>query len=394
MLKNTHAILLPAILALACNQKSQVEKTTKASCDFSLTRTASLTQLSVDSVTSNVSKFLTYYDDGKNASGYLFSVNTFMNELQIYDLESKVRLKSIPVEMNGERGVGTFKAVHVADFENILLFPDIDNVVYIIDTAGTKFQKTEYDQPVGYRNAVVSSNFFAASPHYAKDKLVVKTLYQANYRTISNKELSRKHIAYTINLKTGNTEMMPHYFPNDYFKRGMKHYEFSAVHSADGAVYSFFGDHHLYYSKAIDKPLQKTDARSKYLKRELEKFPADGGGAARGRYFSTSGHYGNLIHDPYRKVYYRFCYPVVEIDDVKALRSNIQFPAKFSVMILDENLNIMGETLFDKNSELVPQNAFVGKKGLYMSVNHPESALNQESKFSFDLLSLKRISDK
>ena len=393
MLKNTHTILLLAILALACKQKSQVEKTAKASYDFSLTRTGSLTQLSVDSVTSNVSKFLTYYDDGKNASGYLFSVNTFMNELQIYDLGSRVRLKSIPVEMNGEKGIGPFKAVHVADFENILLFPDLDNVVYIIDTAGTKFQKTEYDQPVGYRNAVVSSNFFAASPHHTKDKLVVKTLYQANYRTISNKELSQKHIAYTINLKTGDTEMMPHYFPNDYFKRGMKHYEFSAVHSANGAVYSFFGDHNLYYSKAIDQPLQKTDARSKYLKRELEKFPADGGGAARGRYFSTSGHYGNLIHDPYRKVYYRFCYPAVEIDDVKALRSNIQFPAKFSVMILNEDLNIIGETLFDKNSELVPQNAFVGKKGLYISVNHPKSALNQESKFSFDLLSLKRISD-
>ena len=77
MLKNIHAILLLPILAMACNQKSQVEKTTKASYDFSLTRTTSLTQLSVDSVTSNVSKFLTYYDDGKNASGYLFSVNTF-----------------------------------------------------------------------------------------------------------------------------------------------------------------------------------------------------------------------------------------------------------------------------------------------------------------------------
>ncbi len=389
MSKYSFTIALLAIFALACSDKSMVEESTEASYDLSLERSESLIQLEVDSVTSNVSDFLTYYDDNQSGSGYLFSINTFINELQIFDLNQEKLIQSIPVEMNGERGVGPFKGVHVKDFENILLFPNEDNRVYIIDTTGTKFQKVEYDQPIGYNNAMISSSFFSASPLYTDNKLVVKTLYQGNYRSISNRELAKKHTAYAIDMNTGQTEMLPHFFPDDYFKEGMKHFEFSAVHSDKGAVYSFFGDHHLYFSARVDAPLTKVSAPSKFLKKELDIFPANGGGAERGKYFSTSDHYGNLLYDKYRKVYYRFCYPELDITDIQALRQNIQFPTKFTVMILDEALNIIGETMFDKNSELVPKNAFVGKKGLYMSVNHPESKLNDEGRFSFSLLTLK-----
>ncbi|GAB5526490.1 MAG: DUF4221 domain-containing protein [Roseivirga sp.] len=390
MSKTPFIIALLTLFTFACSDNSKVEESTKATYDHNLKGSDSLIQLGVDSVTSNVSDFLTYYDDNKSGTGYLFSINTFMNQLQIFDLNEQKMLRSIPVEMNGERGVGPFKGVHVKDFENIMLFPNQDNRVYIIDTTGTKFEKIEYEQPIGYNNAMISSSFFSASPLYTSDKLIVKTLYQGNYRTISNRELSRKHTAYAIDLNTGKTEMLPHFFPNDYFAGGMKHFEFSAVHSEKGAVYSFFGDHNLYYSSEVEAPLEKVNARSKFLKNQLDHFPADGGGAERGKYFSTSAHYGNLLYDKYRKVYYRFCYPELEITEVQELRANIQFPKKFTVMILDEDLNVIGETMFDKNSELVPKNAFVGKKGLYMSVNHPESKLNNEGQFSFRLMTLEK----
>lgn len=390
MSKKTFIIVFLALTAFACSDKGTVEEATSATYDLDLKRSESLIKLDVDSVTSNVSDFLTYYDDSESASGYLFSINTFINELQIFDLNEEKLIHAIPVEMNGERGVGPFKGVHVKDFENIFLFPNEDNKVYIIDTTGVKFQKIEYDQPIGYNNAMISSSFFSASPLFSEDKLVVKTLYQGNYRSISNRELSEKHTAYAIDLNTGQTEMLPHFFPNDYFAGGMKHFEFSAVHSQKGAVYSFFGDHNLYFSSKVEEPLKAVSAPSKFLKSQLDIFPANGGGAERGKYFSTSDHYGNILYDKYRKVYYRFCYPELEITDVQELRANIQYPKKFTVMILDEDLNIIGETMFDKNSELVPKNAFVGKKGLYMSVNHPDSKLNQEGQFAFSVLTLEK----
>ncbi len=389
MSKYSFIIALLTLFALTCSNNSTVEESTEASYELSLERSESLIQLEVDSVTSNISDFLTYYDDNKNSSGYLFSINTFINELQIYDLDEEKLIQSIPVEMNGERGVGPFKGVHVKDFENILLFPNEDNRVYIIDTTGTKFQKVEYDQPIGYNNAMISSLFFSASPLYRDNQLIVKTLYLGDYRTISNSELAKKHTSYAIDMNSGKSRMLPHFFPGDYFKYGNRHFEFSVAHSDKRIVYSFFGDHNLYYATEMDAPLTKVDAPSKFLKKQLDVFPANGNRVERAKYFSASGHYGNLLYDKYRKVYYRFCYPEVDLNKMPALLENIQFPKKFSVMILNEQLNIVSETLFDKNSELVPKNAFVGKKGLYMSVNHPESKLNDEGRFSFSLLTLK-----
>jgi hypothetical protein len=344
--------------------------------------------MQLDTVTANVSDFLTYYDDGKNATGYLFSINTFTNQLQIFDLDREQMIQSITVEKNGERGAGSLKAVYIKDFENIFLFSSSAYQVSIIDTTGTKFQKITYEPNPGYSNALVSSSFFSGSPWLVQDKLYVKTLYQTNYRSVSNSELSKKHTAYSIDLNSGQTAMLPHFFPDDYFAEGMKHFDFSAVHSAKGAVYSFFGDHNLYFTTQVETSLKKVPAASRYLQGKLDVFPANGDALARGKYMSASDHYGNLLYDKYRKVYYRFCYPALDITDMKALRNNIQFPTEFSIMILDEDLNVLDETLFDKNTELVPKNAFVGKKGLYISVNHAEGSINEEDQFAFRLMTL------
>ena len=80
--------------------------------------------------------------------------------------------------------------------------------------------------------------------------------------------------------------------------------------------------------------------------------------------------YGNIMYDKYRQVYYRFVYPEVEFDQSEDFLSIFREGRKqFSILILDKELSIIGETLFPVytyNSNL----AFVNEKGLYLSVSH------------------------
>jgi hypothetical protein len=77
--------------------------------------------------------------------------------------------------------------------------------------------------------------------------------------------------------------------------------------------------------------------------------------------------YGDLLYDKYREVYYHFAYPKTELPpEKKTFQTSFFGRERFSVIILDKDLNIIGETLFPKgifNSYVY----FVHKDGLYIS---------------------------
>ena len=77
--------------------------------------------------------------------------------------------------------------------------------------------------------------------------------------------------------------------------------------------------------------------------------------------------YGDLIYDRYRNVYYRFAYLETELDNNISWRGKAVYGrAKSSVIILDAQFNIIGETLLAEN--LYNTFAyFISKEGLYIS---------------------------
>jgi hypothetical protein len=57
-------------------------------------------------------------------------------------------------------------------------------------------------------------------------------------------------------------------------------------------------------------------------------------------------------------------------------------------MVFDEDLNLITERLFEGGTYL-PDNSFVGEKGLYLSINHPNNPQNKEDLMKFELVELK-----
>mgnify|MGYP005843508365 CR=1 FL=1 len=392
LIKSSYAIVMLLLMLTSCQKHSEHNSGGNPSYDANLEPSGQTLSTTLDSSTSNISDFLTYYHNKNTNTEYLISVNSFMNEIQGYDLKNGAKSMHITIDRNGAKGIGLFSAVHIENMDSLIVFPTQEEKIYLMDSAYQNFKNINYTAPTGYTNARPGNVFFTSNTYLEDGMLYVKTLFQTNFRTVSNEQLSKVHLGYAIDLRNGATMPMSHDYPDNYFEVGMKHYDFSASFSPNGFVYSFFGDHHLYVSKSANEKLKAIDGKSKYLKEELPLFPTAGDRSDRAKYASIMDHYGNLMYDPYREVYYRFCYPFVEINDMQEVMDNLHNPVTFSIQVFDKTFNIIGETLFEKNQKYLPKNIFVGKKGLYISTKHSKNQQAKEDEFTFELLQLSDVS--
>ena len=89
------------------------------------------------------------------------------------------------------------------------------------------------------------------------------------------------------------------------------------------------------------------------------------------------------MYDKYRKVYYRVAYPASTIEEsdnyLKIIRSGKK---NFSIMILDKDLNVIGETLFPDYT-FNPHLWFVREEGLYISTNNEMNPNYDENQLVF-----------
>jgi hypothetical protein len=106
------------------------------------------------------------------------------------------------------------------------------------------------------------------------------------------------------------------------------------------------------------------------------------------QYNLASSRYGSLLYDSFRNVYYRFAFPTLPEVTEEDLRNLRTAPGPFVVMVFDENLNLLTEKLFEAGTYL-PDNSFVGEKGLYLSINHPDNPQNKEDQMVFELFELR-----
>ena len=94
------------------------------------------------------------------------------------------------------------------------------------------------------------------------------------------------------------------------------------------------------------------------------------------------------MYDPYREVYYRFAYPKTELDDkINWMGKSVYGRKKFSVIILDKDFQIIGETLFPE-AIYNPYASFVSKEGLYISRDYQINYDQSEDFMTFELFKL------
>jgi hypothetical protein len=312
---------------------------------------------------------LRYFKDDNNAEWLIYMVREF-NEINIFSLADGTLFNKYKFDSRGPQGIGHLTGFYVHNMDSIYLSSNVHyNTLFTINDQGIVANKIKLKMDkcpegiyavkplstLGNTEAFINKDIFAIICNYNQGR--DNTLM--HQRTLAN--------TYTSDGKISKVVKYPKY---NYLK-GADYYHFSALfdsrkrlalsfnQSEEIFLYNFLNDQ--YTTKKVKSKYQKGDLAGRTLNRNESILQS------MARYVNNPS-YEHFLYDKYRKLYYRFFYPGVELkesDDVKALWES---PSKFSVMILDEELNVMGETLMPEK-QYDYKMSFVTQDGLYIALH-------------------------
>jgi hypothetical protein len=319
----------------------------------------------------STSNLYTFEDHGKE---YLtFPVHN-KRAILIYDLVSGKLVHNFFFNVAPPRGIGTeLYGYYVKDLGHIYV-PDFnEKAIYETDTTGV-FKKTikfsVTDDGLKPMRALYN-NLHNVQLTFIGNKLYIPQQMNANP---GNSCVEKSPIGITVDTVSGDVCKLPMNFPSLIASKELRNciegsLPYSETFDGKRFIYSFSMDENLYVVSPDHQKIQKIKAKSSDIPElKFRKIPSDFSKTLKTTCEMAT--YGNIIYDKYRQVYYRFAYPESKLADnedyLKILNSGKK---EFSIIILDKNFHILGETKFPPFTYL-PHIFFISKDGLYLSVNH------------------------
>lgn len=376
-------VIVGVILLLACVACKQ--GTPHQATDYTLKRSEKKVTYALDSSTKTFIHTLQLYKD-KNGEEYLTFQNQDQNKIIFYYFTTgKLAFKFEP-EMNGGNGVGLFYGYYIHNLDSIFLTNHFFPEIAIVGKDKKVIEKLVYGDP---EDNNMSSAYYSTTNYYKPVVIKGNKLY-LTYRC--NRWAAFNPVAAVIDMQTHAVRAFPSFiyphFPGADNKAkafGVEEY-LSRCYDGNRFVYSFYFDENLYVAPLEHDSIRRVKTTSRYMKKVNI---WDDYGRLTLADIAGNPNYGNILYDPYREVYYRIVYPSTEINRKltdRELTELLQYGrTRFSILILDKNLKVIGETLFPENT-YNSQLMFIRHDGLYISDSHP---LNPE--YSDDILSFRRF---
>lgn len=379
-------MLTLSVFVCACKREKASNHAT-ASYKYNLVKSEKKKEFKLDAETGYNAFYIYTFKDDKDRE-YLSFLNYRSNQILFYDLNTCDFLFKIEMDREGANGISLISGYYIKNFDNMYVssysFPGLIK----IDTTERIIQKIPYGvTPEGYK--VVPSYTPASHPCIppiliGSDIYITQSaaehIYPANKTPLSiaidTTNQTYKQVAFTY----GDALTDEHYTQAGETR-------FSRIFDGTHFVYSFYADEHIYIAPVDHSKIEKVKVKSKYIdKIELKNPPGDANAGAKQNL--EMARYGDLIYDEYRDVYYRFVYPDTELDPNKQwIKAAVFGRKKFSVIVLDKEFNIIGETLFPEsmyNSYVF----FVNHEGLYISADYQINYDQSENEMNFELFKL------
>lgn len=376
-------ILLQAILLLACAACKQ--DTSRPRADYALNKSEKKVIYPLDSSTKTFIHTLQLYID-KNGEEYLTFQNQDQNKIIFYHFATGKLAFKLEPEMNGSNGTGLFYGYYIHNFDSIFLTNHFLPQITMIDKHKKVIEKLVYGDP---EDSNMLNAYYSITNYYNPLVITNHKLY-LTYRC--NRWAAFNPVAAVIDMQTHVVRAFPSFiyphFPGADNKAkafGVEEY-LSRCYDGNRFIYSFYFDEDLYVAPLEHDSIRRVKTTSRYMKKVTI---WDDYGRLTLADIAGNPNYGNILYDPYREVYYRIVYPSTAINREltdRQLMELLQYGrTQFSILILDKDLKVIGETLFPENT-YNSQLMFIRHDGLYISDSHP---LNPE--YSDDVLSFRRF---
>lgn len=325
--------------------------------------------------------------DGKE---FLTFQNNVEPEILVYDMNTQEYIKTLHFEEEGDNGIGKFCGYYLDSWEQIYIPSMMRNEIIVVNSDGFILRKLPYGKTSQGKNTIplTTLSFPYAPLFFLGSKLYI---HQTPNLRLGNRTMEDSPVALTLDTITNNLEELPLRFPEILTSARIRtntlgiELSYSQILVDDAFVFSFFFDEDIQVVSLSGELKQKVKVKSKYIdKIVVPSKQSDLSTLAKD--LCEVAFYGNLIYDKYRDVYYRFVYPKTELGPDENCMDIWQLGrTKFSIMILNRDLEVMGETLFPENT-YASNHFFIREDGLYLS-----TSFIKNPNFSDDELRFERI---
>lgn len=329
-------------------------------------------------------KFLHYYKESHKA--WLLFGNEDMNEALIYQLPSGSIEKRMKFDMRGPNRIGVYKGAYIHNFDSIFVISGTYYTeFFLIDTTGNVKRRFSVDS---INLGEFHSGLVPLYSHFSLEAVFRNGLLNLNtdvMTAISNADLHTQNICISYNI--GKGELADRFrYPefDDTHKARLGYY--CRTHNGSDLVYSFRyldglyilkenGDYEIipcssqFQSQDLDWINNRTDPIEIQKKRSVE-----------------NPYYGSIMFDKYRRLFYRIYKPGYKLKTGESADQYMKYPPLFSIMVLDENFNVRGETLMPPKT-YDPLMAFIAQEGLYFAL-HPDHPLYNPDSLAFEKMTL------
>lgn len=323
----------------------------------------------------------------KDGTTCLTFQNRLQSEILFYKMDEPDPVFRLKIEREGPNGVPGFFGYHIESMDEIYLTAPGRPQILRTDTSGIIRQKIDYGTTVDGQRMIPSfhSTSFAYSP-----LAIIGDQFFFTQTPLPGRPIETQPVSGYVDTAAHAVHTLPFSFPpilkdNELHTTGIGlEMTFSRCFNGSDFVYSFYFEENIIVASPDHLTIRRIPVKSKYIDRindPREKRPADPLAAA--RRMCEAPFYGNLLHDPYRQLYYRIAYPETEMEpDADFIEIWQSGRKRFSLIILDHDFNILGETLFPdyiyKSTHL-----FVAPEGLYLCDSHVRNPSFSEDHLTF-----------
>ena len=364
------------------NQNTNPEKTipAKASYNTNLVPYGEKLSINIDSKTVNRSICMIPYV-GPDSSEYLFYLNGQGNDIYIFNLDSAKVVKTIKLASDGPDGVGSMvRGFEVLNLDSLYITSAFMRKLYLVNSDGKLLSKIDYSKyKQDYHILAGNTWTFDNARLGFKDGLIYLPFYtgydEGHYKNILVEDIRTIAVLDTCNKTAGTLNFG---YPKDFWQDNFHPLYFGFFIYKERFFINYCYDNRI----MVSKDSENWDAyviQSKFADVKQVVPPEKGKGAD----------YVRLVVDPYRDIFYRFVlHEQINLKD-RVITDLARYPQKFSIIILDKNLNIIGETLFPEDT-YDANGYFITKDGLYLSLSNPFNPDYNIDKLEFQLFKLQQ----
>ncbi len=348
--------------------------------------TGNVMKIPIDNTVSPVTWRVQYYQ--KNNKEYIAYLNQ-STELLFFNKTTGKIIRKLPLKQKEISFDGSIIGFHILN-DSMVLLRNSGYHYFVIDWQGKLRNKVHVQKKVAEQfvgpNMLTNSGF--KTPLLLNDSTLNVCTYNHNPRNTC-KEIKKHIISAKININNAKVVADKIQYQDNCNGRLTSSTHYSRAYDGSRYVYSFDHSHNIHISNDNNKIDSIIEAKSKYFDKDfISYYENNEHGSLKNIVESAS--YKVLIYDKYRKCYYRFFYLGCKLKKDEDPMVVGKWPHQYSIIVLDEKFNKVGENLLDKN-KYYAINYFVAPEGLYISTNHIKNPDFDEDYLKFELFELKEM---